>query len=426
MHINMKRLLIIHLMLAIFSTSLFAESPQLKSVTMTLEPMTSSMQRLDANGNICGLVKVILPSPNVSFEGNLIGETDYKTSEYWCYLSPNTKFLKVKYAGLEPLMIDFTDFFVNGIQGKKIYEVTILLPHRVQSTGTPIRLNIKTQKDYFNAWYSDECKIRSALVGKPDVDIYVNLKNGEYDSHVKVEYSNFKDCLLADVHKGDVITIIPNKNTYATKSVTVVDSVISKKHLDFTIPRLGVNKVGLFIDEKTGLPIKNVHVDFYNLKRTGYKPTEYLYGSSESDSIGRFVIKNCFSNYIYNVRVSGQGYKFCSFDVIADTTQLIYKLTPKILKVHIHDGKKTIEGVKLVCKNLYNDTYYTNSSGDVEIIGPLDKTFTISHPDYETIIVTREWDPDMIIKMKKGDPNTIKEAFYDTHKDKLIYKLNQD
>lgn len=418
----MRRTLILYLMLAIFSMNLFAESPQLKSVAMTMEPMTTSMQRLDANGNICGLVKVILPSPNVSFEGNLIGETVYKTSEYWCYLSPNTKFLKVKYPGLEPLMIDFTNFFTNGIQSKKIYEVTILLPHRVQSTGTPIRLNIKTQRDYFNAWYSDECKIRSALVGNPDVDIYVNLKNGEYDSHVSIEYSNFKECLLADVHKGDIITVIPNKNSFASKSVTVVDSVISKKYLDFTIPRQGVNKVGKFIDEKTGLPIKNVHIDFYNLKRTGYKPTEYLYGSSESDSIGRFEIKNCFSNYIYNVRVSGQGYKFSSFDVIADTTLLVCKLTPTLLKVQINDGKKPIEGVKLECNNLYNDIFYTDSSGVVEIVGPIDNTFTISHPDYETIIVTRERDPHIIIKMKKGNPNIIKEAFYDNHKDKLIYK----
>lgn len=133
----------------LISIKLFADTPQLKSVTMTLDPMTSSLQRLDANGKVCGLVKVILPNPGVTFEGNLIGEVDYKTSEYWCYLSPETKFLKIKYPELEPLMIDFTEFFSGGIQSKKIYEVNILIPNRLQSTGTPIRLNLKTQSDFF-------------------------------------------------------------------------------------------------------------------------------------------------------------------------------------------------------------------------------------------------------------------------------------
>lgn len=399
-----------------------AQPLQLRSVTMTMDPMTTAMQRLDANGNVCGLVKVILPNPGVSFEGNLIGNAEYKTSEYWCYLSPNTRFLKIKYPNLDPLMIDFTEFFSNGIQSKLIYEVNILIPHRIQSTGVPIRLKLETQSDFYYPRAYKECEVRGILVGKLDfVDVYLNIQNGKYDYHVRVENENFKECLLGDVHKGDIITVIPNKDTFAKKSITVVDSVITKRYLNFKIPRQGINKSGRFIDDKTQKPIENVSVEFYNLN-ISFGSEKFLYGSAKTDKEGKFVIKNCFSHYIYHVRASSPGYKFESFDIKADTTISTYKLTPNMLNIKIFDGKKPIEGVKLTCNNISNSTFYTDATGSVEIIGAMDKTFTISHSDYETIVVTREWDTNMVIKMKKGDATLVKEAIYDSRKDKLIFK----
>lgn len=413
----------IFFLLFLTSLRLFADAPHLKSVTMTMDPMTTSMQRLDANGNICSLVKVILPNPGVSFEGNVVGDIDYKISEYWCYLSPNTKFLKIKYPGLEPLMIDFSEFFSNGIQSKKIYEVNILIPHRVQSTGSPIRLTLSTQGDYYNAWNYNECRIRSALVAKLDyVDVYLNMKNSQYDNHVRVENSNFKDCLLADVHVGDIITVIPNKDSYAKRNLTVIDSVISGKLLSYTIPRQRMNNIGMFIDAKTEKPICNVNVKFYNLNQPGYNSEKYLFGSSKTNDTGKYLIKNCFSKYIYNVKASCEGYKIESFDVIADTTVLVHKLSPKEFHVQIFDGKKPIEGVKLSCDNLYDNTFYTDTSGRVTVVGALNKVFTINHPDYETMVITRDLDTNITLKMKKGDASIVKEAYYDGHKDKLIFK----
>ena len=86
------------------------------------------------------------------------------------------------------------------------------------------------------------------------------------------------------------------------------------------------------------------------------------------------------------------------------------------------DGKKPVEGVKLYCKNLYNETFYSNSDGDIKIIGVLNNEFTISHPEYETFIVTGKRNMPMVIKMKKGNTNTICHAEYDYIKDKLIFK----
>ena len=102
-----------------------ADEIRIKSFSMQMEPMTVEMQRKDNNGEVCALVKVIIPTAQATFEGNLIGRSDYKTSEYWCYLSPGSKQLKVKYPNCEPLMIDISDSNAKGIKGKTIYQLVI-------------------------------------------------------------------------------------------------------------------------------------------------------------------------------------------------------------------------------------------------------------------------------------------------------------
>ena len=102
-----------------------ADEIRIKSFSMQMEPMTVEMQRKDNNGEVCALVKVIIPTAQATFEGNLIGRSDYKTSEYWCYLSPGSKQLKVKYPKCEPLMIDISDSNAKGIKGKTIYQLVI-------------------------------------------------------------------------------------------------------------------------------------------------------------------------------------------------------------------------------------------------------------------------------------------------------------
>lgn len=138
--------------------SLNAKTLRLRSVTMTLEPMTSTMQRIDANGSICGLVKVIVPGKNIVFEGNLVGDTEYKTSEYWCYLSPNTRFLKIKYPDIELFMVDFNEIFTNGIQSKRIYEIVLEVPSISNKIGTPIEVKINSSRS-MPFWGMDDIEV---------------------------------------------------------------------------------------------------------------------------------------------------------------------------------------------------------------------------------------------------------------------------
>lgn len=103
----MKKHLFIQLFIITFGLFANGQEIMIKSFSLQMEPMTVPMQRTDANGNVCALVKVIIPNAQASFEGSLIGDCDYKTSEYWCYLSPGSKQLRVKYPNCEPLMVNF-------------------------------------------------------------------------------------------------------------------------------------------------------------------------------------------------------------------------------------------------------------------------------------------------------------------------------
>ena len=131
-------ILLIILTSALSLTNARAEEIKIKSFSILMEPMTVPMQRKDLNGNICALIKVILPSPQAVFEGNVIGDCQYKTAEYWCYLSPGSKFLNIKYPGCEPLMIKFTDLIGQGVQSKTIYELTLSVPFNGAEQSLPI------------------------------------------------------------------------------------------------------------------------------------------------------------------------------------------------------------------------------------------------------------------------------------------------
>ncbi len=65
-------------------------------------------QRVDNNGVPCALVKVQLASAGAVFEGMVMGDVAYKTSEYWVYMPKGAKRLGVKLEGYLPLLAEFS------------------------------------------------------------------------------------------------------------------------------------------------------------------------------------------------------------------------------------------------------------------------------------------------------------------------------
>ena len=108
---------------------------------MTALPMdvsASQYERKDLNGQPCALVKVQLATMGARFEGNVVGSADFKTGEYWVYMTEGSYMLSVKHPSFVPLSVNFRDYGISGVQGKATYRLTLLMP---QAAGV-----VQTQK----------------------------------------------------------------------------------------------------------------------------------------------------------------------------------------------------------------------------------------------------------------------------------------
>ncbi len=93
--------------------------------TVTNDIMSVPIQRKDLNGNTCALLKLLSQHNNLSFEGNIIGQAEYKNNnQYWIYLSPGSQKVKIISPDASPVEVSFIDHGIHHLESKKIYEYT--------------------------------------------------------------------------------------------------------------------------------------------------------------------------------------------------------------------------------------------------------------------------------------------------------------
>ena len=119
--------------------NLSAQKLSVESMTaLPMDVSASQYERKDLNGQPCALVKVQLATMGARFEGNVVGSADYKTGEYWVYMTEGSYMLSVKHPNFVTLSVNFRDYGISGVQGKATYRLTLLMP---QAAGV-----VQTQK----------------------------------------------------------------------------------------------------------------------------------------------------------------------------------------------------------------------------------------------------------------------------------------
>lgn len=220
--------------------------------TIIMERMTQPMQREDANGEICALVKVIIPSAQASFEGSLIGNCDYKTSEYWCYLSPGSKQLKIKYPGCEPLMVYFEPLIGSGLKSKCIYELRIEVP---ATNVEKESFTIKGMVNFLEGTYQDKLNAIEGLhLDHTLFDGTKSLSLIPSDFECKNGSASFE---MQNVHIGDTLIISTEDLRFRPISSSIVVDRTRLRDADFKFSfdkKLSQVKIQL-IDGFNGLPI---------------------------------------------------------------------------------------------------------------------------------------------------------------------------
>ena len=171
----------------------------------TTDLTASTHPRYDLNNKECALIKVVITEPNVTFEGNVIGEVEFKTNEYWVYVSNGTKQLKVKVANALPLLINFKDHNIINVKSKLTYELFL--------------------------------KKESNEASKPQMQKLV-VKVNPHDSKVEIDGFDFP------VSDGTIVTVLPvgvhnvsvvNNNNSKTEQITLFASSPKELVIDLNL-----------------------------------------------------------------------------------------------------------------------------------------------------------------------------------------------
>ncbi|MGM9843306.1 MAG: formylglycine-generating enzyme family protein [Muribaculaceae bacterium] len=117
-------------LLSVVSFSATGQDMIIRSFEARPFDVSASMhKRYDLNNRQpCALVKVLLVASGAAFEGNVIGEVEYKVSEYWVYMSMDSRRIVVKFPNYLPVMVEFADYGIKGLESSKTYELVVELP----------------------------------------------------------------------------------------------------------------------------------------------------------------------------------------------------------------------------------------------------------------------------------------------------------
>ena len=131
----MKRLISALIILAAALPSV-AEDLTVTGLRVTDDVLHGKLLRTDLNGAEAAVIKVQLPVPGVTFDGNLIGEPEFYGSEYWVWLEGDaagsgTSMFDVRCPGTRTLRVYFPDYGVERLKSKTVYELTFDIPREL-------------------------------------------------------------------------------------------------------------------------------------------------------------------------------------------------------------------------------------------------------------------------------------------------------
>jgi hypothetical protein len=112
------------LLLVFFSVSVFGAEFKVRSFEFVQNDLSARrFSRTDVNDNVCAIIKVSCDVSGLKFDSNagIVGEIEYKTGEYWLYVSPGEKQIDVFREGYEKL-----PFYISAnVKSNQVYLLKI-------------------------------------------------------------------------------------------------------------------------------------------------------------------------------------------------------------------------------------------------------------------------------------------------------------
>jgi tetratricopeptide (TPR) repeat protein len=106
----------------LLSVQIDAQELKVKYMKQAMSDLSASInQRNDETGIPCGLVKVQIGNPEISFGGDVVGQTTNNMNEYWVYLRKGTRCFTVNRKHFLPQVIQFSEYGIDEIESKVTY-----------------------------------------------------------------------------------------------------------------------------------------------------------------------------------------------------------------------------------------------------------------------------------------------------------------
>lgn len=129
----MKHIMVLMLCYFTFGSEVYAQKFAVENLAVSSMNLSASKyERKDLVGQNCGLVKVQLADEGAKFEGNVLGKVEYKTVEYWVYMTQGAYMLRIKHPKFVPLNVNFRDYGISGVEGKVTYTLTLQMGEKTQ------------------------------------------------------------------------------------------------------------------------------------------------------------------------------------------------------------------------------------------------------------------------------------------------------
>ena len=215
-----------------FCTECYAQELKVLEFTETPNDLIARTQeRKDINGVPCGVVRIAIAMPDISFDGWIV-DKQQRPGEYIVYLAENAKKITI----MHPSCIPFEYTFPQPIEGKHTYRLVLEMP---KTNQTYVRLKSNVKKA--------QLQLGGQTFNTSDGNITLSLPNGIYDYSATTIVSGFSPVQGKLVVENQAFleeslmftskqSYVLNVNTDANAQI-VIDGKTQKKGVrQFTLP----------------------------------------------------------------------------------------------------------------------------------------------------------------------------------------------
>lgn len=108
-----------------FFTNSFSQGFKVKEFKQIINDGSAFRAPMDVDGHPCGLVKVRTDDEELKFKGDIVGEIENKTNEYWVFMAQGSKSLNILHPNYLPITVDFAALGIDEVASKATYILTL-------------------------------------------------------------------------------------------------------------------------------------------------------------------------------------------------------------------------------------------------------------------------------------------------------------